>query len=1066
MHDTNKPLYLAILALVLVSLSATGQGWPNYREHAYPLIQSYSNEALGVTGRAHTAVQNKKGYLYFGHDEGILEFDGTDWRLITLPADKPVRSLAIADDGTIYAGSDGDFGRLTADSNGVLVYESLSANIDLDGNLGMIQVVYTDGNVAYFVSLDHVFKYANGKAGVIPGVFDMIRTPAFMTNGRLILNQADQGLMELSGEKQNLLSKDNRIYNESISGILPISNGGLLIATKFQGLFVLKGEQLSKFNSPVEVYLRNNVISGLFQLPYGHLGITTIRGGVIILDGEGQPVWIINKESGLPDNAVSSLMVDQQQGVWATTDNGIARLSLYEPVSKFDETAGLAGNVLLVTRNNNTLYVITRQGIYYLKEFNKYELYKFYFSYHDSFEEVDGFYTEFHDVLSTENTLLVATSDGVYELNNNLPRKIMADNTHVLFRNINKPDVVYAGTQNGLHILTKENGQWTTSFGGFGLPYAINSIKQKGNALWLSSYTDGVIKFVTDGSGIIAEDLQPFGFTGFTGKSPIIISQLDTNILFSNKEGVYRFDPETNAFYEDQNLFEPQFYEQNRQVRGVYPMDSNSYLIMTDGGNALSKITESGQYTFNDNLLATYADRSFITGYYDKGVVWLGGSKGLLRLDPAILNNKDYPVSISLTQVRLADNTVYGNYSTYPDNLKLDYTNNQLRFDYTANNFNFPGSVRFQYMLEGFDKNWSDWTKDTRKDYTNIPEGNYTFQVRTRNFDGSPTEPVTFSFTILPPWYRTWWAYTLAVLALIIIVYVVIMVRSRQLKAEKVKLEELVEERTQELRQSQDRLVEQQKLASLGQLTAGIAHEIKNPLNFVNNFAELSDELVSEIREEIEKQGDKISADDREYMGEILDDLSHNVQKINEHGKRADNIVKGMLMHSRAHSEDRELVDINELVDENVKLAYHGFRSKHSGTQVQVDKVLGDVGSTEIIKQDVARVILNIVNNAIYAANKKKSTSSDESFAPKVTITTAERNGRITIHIRDNGVGISEENQKKIFNPFFTTKPTGEGTGLGLSISYDIIVKSHQGDLRLESKEGDYTEFIIELPKK
>jgi signal transduction histidine kinase len=298
------------------------------------------------------------------------------------------------------------------------------------------------------------------------------------------------------------------------------------------------------------------------------------------------------------------------------------------------------------------------------------------------------------------------------------------------------------------------------------------------------------------------------------------------------------------------------------------------------------------------------------------------------------------------------------------------------------------------------------------------------------------------------------------------LIYGMVMLRSNRLQREQKLLKALVDERTSELHESQERLVQQQKLASLGQLTAGIAHEIKNPLNFVNNFAELSDELLEEMMGEIEKQKDKLPPADYDNIAAIVDDLRQNVQKINEHGKRADNIVKGMLMHSRNQAGDKEPVDLNGMVEENVVLAYRGLRGKNSHINVQFQKNFDPaVGSVNVIKQDLSRVILNIANNAIYAAHKKKE-GSKQGFEPLVTINTKALEGnRVEIRIRDNGTGISKENLEKIFNPFFTTKPTGEGTGLGLSISHDIIIKGHNGDIKADSKEGEYTEFCIVLPR-
>lgn len=292
-------------------------------------------------------------------------------------------------------------------------------------------------------------------------------------------------------------------------------------------------------------------------------------------------------------------------------------------------------------------------------------------------------------------------------------------------------------------------------------------------------------------------------------------------------------------------------------------------------------------------------------------------------------------------------------------------------------------------------------------------------------------------------------------------------------------LEQKVEARTQELQEknhelgsalqklkvTQAQIIAQEKLASLGALTAGIAHEIKNPLNFVNNFAELSIELTQELLEEIENQKDRLDSKNREYIEEILSDLSQNAKKINEHGKRADNIVLRMLMHSRGQAGERQLTDINTLLAESLNLAYHGMRAKEPSFKITIQTDYDDnIEQLNVVSQDISRVFLNVINNACYAANEKRK-EKGEGFSPAVSVSTKDLDEQIEIRIRDNGKGISPQALTRIFNPFFTTKPPGQGTGLGLSISHDIIVQEHQGDLRVETEVGTYTEFIITLPK-
>lgn len=269
-----------------------------------------------------------------------------------------------------------------------------------------------------------------------------------------------------------------------------------------------------------------------------------------------------------------------------------------------------------------------------------------------------------------------------------------------------------------------------------------------------------------------------------------------------------------------------------------------------------------------------------------------------------------------------------------------------------------------------------------------------------------------------------------------------------------------------DLRAAQDRLVQSEKLASLGQLTAGIAHEIKNPLNFVNNFAALSAELMDELNEVLMPVS--LADEVRSEIDELMAMLKDNLQKVVQHGKRADSIVKNMLLHSREGGGEYRLGDINALVEESLNLAYHGARAEQPQLDVTLKRELDpQAGTAELFPQEITRVLLNLVSNAFYAVTKRKAESGGAGgFEPVVTATTRDRGERIEIRIRDNGTGIPDDVKAKMFNPFFTTKPAGEGTGLGLSMSHDIIVKQHGGSIDVATRPGEFTEFTILLPRK
>ncbi|MBC2839785.1 histidine kinase [Robiginitalea sp. SC105] len=259
-----------------------------------------------------------------------------------------------------------------------------------------------------------------------------------------------------------------------------------------------------------------------------------------------------------------------------------------------------------------------------------------------------------------------------------------------------------------------------------------------------------------------------------------------------------------------------------------------------------------------------------------------------------------------------------------------------------------------------------------------------------------------------------------------------------------------------ELKATQKQLIHSEKMASLGELTAGIAHEIQNPLNFVNNFSEVSNELLAEMREEFEKGNvDEAKA--------ILEDLMQNLKKIAHHGKRADGIVKGMLQHSRNNDGKKEPTDLNKLADEYLRLAYHGLRAKDKSFNASMETDFDpDLPEVSVIPQDIGRVLLNLLTNAFHAVNEKQKEAPGH-YEPMVTVSTRRAKGGVEIRVTDNGAGIPENIRDKIFQPFFTTRPTGEGTGLGLSMSYDIVTKGHGGSIRVHSKPGEGSEFIIIL---
>jgi signal transduction histidine kinase len=463
-------------------------------------------------------------------------------------------------------------------------------------------------------------------------------------------------------------------------------------------------------------------------------------------------------------------------------------------------------------------------------------------------------------------------------------------------------------------------------------------------------------------------------------------------------------------------------------------------------------------FFYNDNLKAK------------DGRLFLGEMGGYYSFYPDQLKDTSIAPQLAFSIFKLGDKEIKAQPDgvlTAPlwktEEIELTHDQNVFSFDFFAIDFISPGDEKYLFMLENYDDEWHDIGSDHRASFFNIPPGIYNFRVKAVSGDGSAVEK-SIRIIISPPWWKTWWAYLIYAVLAIVTGYLIykyqktyIVKRERQRTQEKELAQaKEIEKAYNELKTTQQQLIQSEKMASLGELTAGIAHEIQNPLNFVNNFSDVNTELVDELKNEL-------ATGNMQSAIEIADNIKENEQKINHHGKRADAIVKGMLQHSRSNSGQKELTDINALADEYLRLAYHGLRAKDKSFNANFKTDFDDtIGKVNIIPQEMGRVVLNLINNAFYAVDEKKKNTGN-GYEPTVSVTTKRSNGKVEIKVSDNGNGIPQKVLDKIFQPFFTTKPTGQGTGLGLSLSYDIV-KAHGGELRVETREREGSIFIIELP--
>jgi len=553
------------------------------------------------------------------------------------------------------------------------------------------------------------------------------------------------------------------------------------------------------------------------------------------------------------------------------------------------------------------------------------------------------------------------------------------------------------------------------------------------------------------------------------------IRSIPCHKLFEDSEGVlwigtndgpYRYDPNKDNFLP---FLEPENDVGHLQIININ--EDNERNLWMHNRSELIRVnrTTKETYVYSTNFgIAEFTITPL--GFYKnrKGELVLNHQKGFYTFYPENLA-VNYPLSIILTDFFVnALPVLPGNASVLKrpveevNELNLAYNQNNISFNFAAIDYRSPERIKYFTRLDGYDSTWREVKGEKSVSYFSLPTGKFVFRVKAYNREGTMGEKI-IDIDILPPWWQTWWAFTSYVLFFGVTVWSASKWRARNLQRQNKLLEEKVDLRTEalnkslhELKSTQAQLIQSEKMASLGELTAGIAHEIQNPLNFVNNFSEVSAELVDEMNAELAKG-------DVEEAKVISNDLKQNLEKINHHGKRAGDIVKGMLQHSRSSSGVKEPTNINALADEYLRLAYHGLRAKDKSFNATMKTDFDEtIGNINVVPQDMGRVILNLITNAFYVVNERAK-SNQPGYEPTVSITTKKEGSTVLIVVKDNGNGIPEHIKEKIFQPFFTTKPTGQGTGLGLSLSYDIV-KAHGGELKVETIQGAGSQFIIQLP--
>jgi signal transduction histidine kinase len=1240
-------------------------GFPQiHSEQGYPLITNYSPKEYGALQENWAIAQSRSGIMYFGNDIGLLEFDGSSWSLYQLPNKSVVRSIAFGEDNKLYVGGVGDLGYFLSDGSGKLIFQSLLEFIPKDKrNFSDVWQTYVNNGRVYFEANNYLFIWNIQKKE-----FKSIESKLgihfiFLVNGSIYAREWGKGLEILKNDELIPLKGGEKFANERIYVALPFPGepGTILLVTRTMGLIKFDGSNFIPFKTETDKLIKDHLIylPGTI-LSDGNILLGTISGGAVVIDATGKEVNKYDRSSGLASNTILYTFQDRSGAIWLGTDNGISRIDYSSPVSYFDSRNNLSNLPGDIIRYDGIIYTATNNGVYYLDP-------------HMSvFKPLKNSNNQSTSFVKLQNELLAGTFEGLFKINNNtlIPiRKSVGNEYDVtsLEQSKHNPDRIYVGSYGLWSVLKTRNG-WRDEGKILNTTDQLSRILEDDDAnLWIGTVVSGVyrIKFNKDDKGHLIINnpvIEHFSKSNGLESGQVFICKIHGTNYFATPDSIYKFNNDKKSFYSDtsDNIVSSFYKIIDDKSITLFKFDNADHLwIATRSTLAMGTPQSDGTYKWLIAPFKRFADDVISNVYTEKnGVTWFAGYANIVKYDFTKKNPNDVGYPALVRKVTIGrDSTIFFGENTINDAMpEIPFKDNSIKFRFSATSFDGKNTNRFKTFLRGFDDDWSSWSNENTKEFTNLSPGKYTFNVIAENILGNESTAGTYSFEILPPWYRTWWAYLCYATFLGFAIFSIDRIQRRrltlkerqrahlreiELRAEVAEAEndrkknvELLSEIGKEitatldldtifyklyehvnqladasifgvgiyhpekqeieyrlaiekgkrypvytrdtkdknqfpvwcienkkpvfindvhseynkyiqfykepdrkledgtkseepssiiylplisqdrilgvitiqsfqknaytdyhlnilqnlasytsialdnadayeqlnetihklnttlndLKSTQEKLVVQEKLASLGALTAGIAHEIKNPLNFINNFSDVSNELLDELMTEL-KKGDK------KEISDIIESLKQNLEKITNHGKRADSIVKGMLLHSRGTAGEKALTDINELLDQYAALAYHGLRAQDKDFNISFEKEYDKtIEKINVVPQDISRVFLNIINNACYAANDKKKRLGN-GFSPLLKISTKNLGDKVEVHIKDNGMGIPDKIKSELFNPFFTTKPTGEGTGLGLSLSYDIVVKQHNGEIKVESKEGEGAEFIIIIPK-
>ncbi|MGZ3945830.1 MAG: two-component regulator propeller domain-containing protein [Mucilaginibacter sp.] len=1094
----SKPLKFKSYKLPMPKLVA--KGLMRLKDTALSMYEL--DRSLGFYGEkgVFPIMKDHNGFLWFGTLQAVYRYDGENIKLF-------IPGIAGHYISGMLEDSQGRIWIITAD-NGVEVFDPVTGILDKTtsspglGSQNCAQIVLDKQNRIWISGFDpggvniidtktQTVKWLNQTAGLS----DPKEATGMMLDDRnnmWIATWKGINIIDLQNKKIRYFDKRQGLKSDSADRVMQDRKGNMYITFKHGLINILNAAKdtlrtISEPPAPKE-YSYGTQAFTIIQDSEGKVWIATNDNGVMVIDPEKQTALHLLQNYPTGENFVKKVIEDNNGGIWIASQTGLYMISHKKAI------------VEQIGKVSTTTMTEDREGLIWQ----------------------GTFYTGVNIIDRRNKT--IRTFDVTHGLGNDTMTNFKVMGGRLFIGDVKGLDIIdspmrhipHIGSETGLsnklidaYVIDRRGRLWLggTDSGIDVYDEHAGTLKHLGKEQGLKDLvvndmcidTRGRIWISTASGGIHIIDpdtgaIQYITNTSLAQGQPVLQPDDSGNVWIGDRNGVHVADiknKKLTLLSTAQGLFDETVNSLLRDRGRLYASTNKGISIIAPPVDLYSgKKWQVESYGINKTQLG------YATDLITKDGLYLWGDAGITALDLSIkertnalpyiagINIMDDPKYFTSKNYTFSDGISWDRVeklNNLPVDLHLPYDQNYVQFQFGTINLGNRDTTWYTYKLTGKDKDWSAKTTSTSsRNYFNLAPGDYTFEVTSLKYDRSWSKPAIFSFIINPPWWQTWWAYVLYVGLLGGSIWGFSHYRSLQLIKDKRILEHKVHIRTEEVMQqkeeieaqrddlekafselktTQTQLIQSEKMASLGELTAGIAHEIQNPLNFVNNFSDVNREMLEELEEELNKG-------DIEEAKAIAADIRENEQKINHHGKRADAIVKGMLQHSRAGSGVKEPTNINALVDEYMRLSYHGLRAKDKSFNAEMLTHLDEsLPKINVIPQDIGRVLLNLFNNAFYAVNEKAKTAG-ANYKPEVSVTTSAESAQVIIKVKDNGIGIPDAVKEKIMQPFFTTKPTGEGTGLGLSLTYDMVVKGHGGSIQVNSKEGEGSEFIIQLPVK